>query len=769
MKKSTKENINNLIVFLLMFIISYSIVGMTSLLMTCFFPTTSAIIALLFSVVSTKYLSDKLFLTYQKNIYYGLLLTLIFAFSLRSAPYKMLHGGQDQGLYVNMSAHFERGEEIYFNDDIIPEIENKELKQIYQKNIGSKDFLPGIYRAKEAEEDYVFQFYHLHPVWMSLFGSLFGDEARYFSLTFFSLLSIAGLFLLCFELTRSTLITYLFGFIISISPLHVFFSKWQVTEIVALCFSAVGLWLLLHAINRAKKENQGNYLIIQSGIAAAFFSLYYFTRISGFIFLPFIVFCLLSAFWDYKRKNTLSSKILAIFAGCSLLLFILSVPYGLEYTPNYSVAVYNNTFKRVGAFIIPGLILLAIAFWVVRYFANREQDKKLYKTLNILMVLAIMIMPIIGLITKGDVWHLNTLEDIFIKRVDSVSFFNWLLHTGIIGSLIILPMLWKKIDDKRVFYSIVFLMAPAFFIFALKPGIRYQHYYSRYMISELIPYSLLFIYFILSFAHRKLVIGFTVFAGIIFMLLTSRQFGVVEGSVAYEIMTDIDSEINEKDILLFNKTGWKLHQSPIRTPLSIYFNIKTFPVHRAQIDDVSQKLINEIDAGIFLLSPTRVKSENYEMIDSYIHYDRVTERTPHIPLKITENYWYQPLYLYKYVGIVPIIPARTGFYSDNLWTKGDATIKYLNPVKEVKVINVNTKGYHPYPMDTTKLNMKLLVNGVETKMINFNKRSYQFAIPNYIKAVTEIQIKTNTFIPKELGMNNDSRVLGLDIDKIEFN
>ena len=41
---------------------------------------------------------------------------------------------------------------------------------------------------------------------MGIFGDFFGDIGRVYSLTFFSLLSIIGLFLLTFELTGSRLV-----------------------------------------------------------------------------------------------------------------------------------------------------------------------------------------------------------------------------------------------------------------------------------------------------------------------------------------------------------------------------------------------------------------------------------------------------------------------------------------------------------------------------------------------------------------------------------
>ena len=91
------------------------------------------------------------------------------------------------------------------------EVEKREYVRVENEKEGV--YLPGVYLKDQSNSEYVFQFYTLHPLWMSIVGKFLGDEGRVYSLVVFSLLSIIGLYLLAYEFTSSKYIAFFSGFL----------------------------------------------------------------------------------------------------------------------------------------------------------------------------------------------------------------------------------------------------------------------------------------------------------------------------------------------------------------------------------------------------------------------------------------------------------------------------------------------------------------------------------------------------------------------------
>jgi len=81
---------------------------------------------------------------------------------------------------------------------------------------------------------------------------------------------------------------------------------------------------------------------------------------------------------------------------------------------------------------------------------------------------------------------------------------------------------------------------------------------------------------------------------------------------------------------------------------------------------------------------------------------------------------------------------------------------------------IETKGYRPGRENLKDLELKVKVNGNEVKFIKFEDNKYFFHLSKDIRKVEDITILSSTFIPKEIGLNNDQRKLGLDIQAIIF-
>ena len=272
---------------LIVFLASTSFIGLVALVLGIFNPMVCFFLGFLFLFFifyffSDLFISNKPFIFLSPNTFWVALL-LVLAFLVRQDPFPYIMGNQDQGLYVNMSSYFQREGHVEIQDSTRNLIKDPKILSIYDANKQNNLEL-GIYKTS-TPENYTFQFYHLFPIWMSIVGELFGDINRYYALTFFSLVSILAAYLLILEITKSYFWGVFGGILLALNPLHAFFSRWPVTEIPTLCFSLCGFYYLAKFFNLYQSDEKDS-LALNLALSVLCFGLLFFTRISGFMYVP---------------------------------------------------------------------------------------------------------------------------------------------------------------------------------------------------------------------------------------------------------------------------------------------------------------------------------------------------------------------------------------------------------------------------------------------------------------------------------------------------
>ena len=327
---------------LVVFVISTSIVAISLLVLNVFNVHASIILSSIITLIIFWARKDtwKIDLNISSTHTLPILMLLLIGLLFRSDPYLYVAGGQDQGVYVNMSQYYENYGKIFIEDEVRKGLPDN-LKKAYDSAAFGNDFsgqneiggsyLPGVYVKDQQSSEYVFQFYQLHPLWMSIFGKLFGDTNRVFALVFFSLLSLVSFYLLAFEYTKRKDLAFIAGTLLAINPLHAFFSKFPVTEVVALAFTSLSFYYLLKYYNLAREKV---YLPVYLVLSSLLMSGMFFTRISGFMYIPFFYLILITVHM-YIDDRTLN-KHLKYFVFSVFLFYALSVWYGLIYSNPYS-------------------------------------------------------------------------------------------------------------------------------------------------------------------------------------------------------------------------------------------------------------------------------------------------------------------------------------------------------------------------------------------------------------------------------------------------
>ncbi len=237
-----------------------------------------------------------LFIYQARTASVAAVLAVLALFSLfRFEPYRYEIGGQDQGAYVNISKHFDSSSTVYTIDKVRESVkDDPELLQYYDAHSHSswvlwnkyRFHIPGIFIFDLDQSRYLFQFYHLHPLWMSIFAKVLGPENRSWSNVYFSFLSVCALALSLFYATKRKDIALLAAAVLAVHPLHAYFAKLPVSETPSLAFTALGL---LYLVRFWDHRHCATYAVLFLGLSAASFFCLFLTRISGFLLMPFFV------------------------------------------------------------------------------------------------------------------------------------------------------------------------------------------------------------------------------------------------------------------------------------------------------------------------------------------------------------------------------------------------------------------------------------------------------------------------------------------------
>ncbi len=794
------QKIHSLLDIIVVFIISTSIVSISSLLLNVFKVHISIILSLLFTL-SIFYIRSSMWtidLNLKKNTHtLYILILLLIGLLFRVEPYHYIAGGQDEGVYVNMSQYFEKYGKIFITDDVRNNL-TEDLKNAYDSanlkiNIRVEDqyegsYLPGVYLKDQQNSEYVFQFYHLHPLWMSIFGKLFGDENRIYSLVFFSLLSIIAFYLLAFEFTKNQYLAFFAGALLAINPLHAFFSKFPVTEIVALTFSTLSFYYLLKYYNLTREKLYFPvYLVLSSLLMCGMF----FTRISGFMYIPFFYMILILVqiyILDKTVKNHIKVYIFSVF-----LLYAISVWYGMVFSFPYSHDIYNISFSKVfGSKWQEGLVLLLgllVVFYLLLLYPCRKicRDKLKQYLSKFRGLIPYLFLIVIGL-GFYKVYQLGYTEKYLEHQwynlrwkaagKEWIAFLYWSVFVVVeyLSPFLIIVfsyILFSQTKTNDVQRTILILFILLFFIHIslLQWFIPYQYYYARYLLSEALPFILLFTIIGLNRITKYKYVSYTLigFSAIYMLFFTTMQFKGKEMHGFHTSLSQLKKYIGPDDILILDKRI--LHTvGEIKTSLKFYYDYNVLSVKNNKDKKRFIDFFCNKNKNVYLFN-SNSWNEFAEPIKFIPVKAEIFVHRPHIPMNIHRG---KKQYLLSKARCNSYIIYNKGFthgerinFHNNTWTKKVSNLTNIGIVVDNnKFLVLETFGYNPF-RNFKKLNLKISVNGHNLIFVKQEKNKYYFTLPD-IHKVLDMEIASNTFIPKEFGINQDERVLGIDIKSIQL-
>lgn len=579
---------------------------------------------------------------------------LLVALVFRLAPYSYVLGGQDQGVYTNMAAELVRTGDIAVTDTEYDRLAAVGAEAAYVRDNYSVPFLPGVYTTQRGgKPELEFQFYHVFPVWLATFGGILGLGSAGYALTFLALASIVFFQRLAVELSGSARIGAAAGLLLALNPLHAFFSKFPLTEVPTLGFSAAGFCFLAMYAAAPTGVRPLRWLVLSTLAFACLFL----TRVSGFMYLPLLLLVAMAGLVrdpDRQRAHAISAWALA-----TVIAYALSVGYGLVWSNLYSLAIYQASFSLVaGASWAQPLLAVASVTalaWIVSWrwplgvfgralaFVLPGLRRCIGPALLLVVLLGAYKAYLLGFTPRyaGDAW-LSQFPGVVAQGWSSLGHSSLVVAMMHMGPLVFLAMLVLGQRRLPVQASYLLFFVACFLAYAalLNWTVPYQPYYARYLVSELVPYGLLFVVCSLAWIQRALprrvLAAALVVSAAYFMVLSGAQVGKQENDGALASLSRLAQLADDGDVILLDGFGGQgFEPKEVKTTL-----VYTLGRHVVSVGDRALSDVNYLNAlasaykDVLLVTSADVVPAGFVRVDSVTLHARNFERGARPPSRL---------------------------------------------------------------------------------------------------------------------------------------
>ena len=578
-----------------------SIVGITLLSLGLFTPRNVTLGAIGTTVLCARLLRKRFYLGRLRAQEWGLVVILFGAVFVRSNPATFLNGGQDPGVYSAMAVHFARTGTLQLSDTLLPELSgNAELRSYYLKRsmhrLGEKrpgvwggNMLPGVYLADLEKNQWDFQFYALHPMWLAIGNWLFGLQAQSWILVIFSTLSVMSVFFIARRITGAYAPALCAAFLLAINPGHAYFATFPVSETVACFFFLSTIYLLIDK----------RFLGFLVPLMALFL-----TRITGFITAPLL---LISLGWMALRRRDPRP----LWAGFGVLVvYVISFYWGLAFSPHYSFDIYKSKLGLGSGAVRQAWMVFvgSIAAWAAFGYLGTQARRRIrgcvfwisryrYAVSGCLVALLLAVCAYRGyLLGFTDHYHhhrwyanrwkmaghgwssvrflsLNTLR-LLLSSTGLVAFFSGLIA---VGAAACRRSMLAPVALVSMGFSFAFLVGQ------LTTPITY--YFARYLVSEVVPLACICTAVVLEtvcrYLPRRGALLLPLFGACVLYSVWPALVGrmsAVEGQGVSEIVECLDVVTGPSSVLLIDSPGLAFGAYSYSTPLRLGFGKRVLTV-----------------------------------------------------------------------------------------------------------------------------------------------------------------------------------------------
>jgi hypothetical protein len=434
----------------------------------------------------------------------GLFVVLAFGVGIRLDPSPYLHGGQDQGIYVNVGHHIARtgrlrmidpllagqvrgvpAELIHASHKIKPVPEDSPLAGVREGRWNA-----GLHVEDASEGRIVPAFFHLLPVWLAMTELEFGFASSTWALVLFAALSQLGAFAVGYRLgageqpedrRRGVIVGLIAATTLALHPLDLWISTFPVTENLARAALLGAAALALEASTAERRGEPG--ATFMGGLAGLVFAAGAFAR--GSMLALAIVLAMALVLVRREAPRTRATLLACLVIGTTLAAvqaILHSWPYFFSAASNHfhvpRIKPYQG--EAVAWAAAAGVAVLVgdrVVGWARRRWPTLDRTDMLVRIVATTALLAALAALAYRTLDGSDEYGPD-------QQVAAVL----LRYVGPVGLLLALVGLFAMPWSANVRLQPWVLLASAIvLITALKEGIRYEFYYARYLVGDAIP------------------------------------------------------------------------------------------------------------------------------------------------------------------------------------------------------------------------------------------------------------------------------------------
>lgn len=483
-----------------------------------------------------------------------LMMIVSFGFVFRWPPYNFLQGGQDQGLYMNMSAVLKKWGELRFPDPVRAGLSDS-LRAIYDQTL-----LSSYYVVDKVRSTAIIEFYPLHPALMSVFSTVVGGAGEEV-MVLMGLMTVWASWHLGLEVDGRTRAADVFALLMAVNPAVSFFSKFPVSETAATTFVVLGFLFLLRFMRSDSRRDQ----IFNLGLALSSFNALFYVRWQFLLYIPFFVTVLVvGALIPSLRSRT---RRIAIFTLPAVGLFGLSmIFYRIKLIELYN-PVKNSIIDMIPTTSVFNIVtvlgavicVLVVAAVLANSTAGRRgaYDPYLQRAAgwSLLVALCASIPSLLDLYRGKSMYPwgypVPVESDSWVIRFHvlyRLALFAspWLLILAVVAGVIRRPRNWS-ISAAYLFVALCWVGI------LLRPYVPYLYYYGRYLVVDMTPGVLLLgsVALVSLWRGRLKWIGAPLLAATVayFSLFSAVQMGHREGDVG-SFFERLVENVSTKDVLV---------------------------------------------------------------------------------------------------------------------------------------------------------------------------------------------------------------------------
>lgn len=418
------------------------------------------------------------------------------------------------------------------------------------------------------------------------------------------------MYVLTYVLSRDRWAAILASLFLTLLPAHLFFTKFPVTEVQSLAFILLGLLYAFLAFKEKNKKQEILYLVL----SFLMFFCFIFTRLTMLLYIPLIVLLVITIQTVKPSRvivwSTYAGGIIGAIA-VSFMYYSVKIPFLVTYAFDEKIFTVLSNYWMIFTAVagISGVFL----FFVYR------QRKKVFRYLktklplhmpyyNLLLVAAIIVITIYNGHTLLFTDKLNSfaqLEFFHFGGQGALVLTSLLLYVTamhVFPPLLILffsSILIKKVRTNAVLLTVQLFGLYFLIFYSFHPKIiTYQFYYTRYLLTEILPGIIIFTSIVLCFflrsPNRPLRFFSMVCIGtalLYYGMLSFHQIGKNEGP-DITMYKELSAQADEDDVIvLYDLTHFPLYD--IEAALRFYYQENTFKLSKAYPD--GETIIRELD------------------------------------------------------------------------------------------------------------------------------------------------------------------------------